>query len=125
MITLKKSEPKYTIPQLIAELFESRTVAHKQHLATNSYAFHKATDDYYSSVVDLVDGIVESYQGQKGIQIIPDPKLKNNNFVEYLQQLYDLCTATQSNCEYSDIVNDIDGIKSLINKTLYKIKILK
>lgn len=125
MITLKKQEPKYTIPQLVAELFESRTVAHKQHLATTSYAFHKATNTYYDEIVDLADSLIESYQGQKGIQPIPDPKLKNNNFAEYLVQLYDLCTATQSNCEYSDIVNDIDGVKSLISKTLYKIKILK
>lgn len=125
MITLKKQEPKYTIPQLVAELFESRTIAHKQHAATTSYAFHIATNDYYDAIVGLADSLIESYQGQKGIQPIPDPKLKNNNFAEYLQQLYDLCTVTQANCEYSDIVNDIDGVKSLINKTLYKVKILK
>lgn len=122
---LKKPEPKYTIPQLVVELFESRTAAHKAHLTTNSYAFHKATNDYYDGIVGLADDIAETYQGSKGIQTYGEPKLKNANFVEYLSQLYDLCTATQSGCELSNVINEIDNVKSLIASTLYKIKNLK
>lgn len=126
-ILLKKPETvvKYTVPQLVSELFESRTVAHKAHLITNSYAFHKATNDYYDGIVGLADDIAEEFQGIKGIQTYMDPKLKNANFVEYLTSLYDLCTATQDSCELSNVVNSIDEVKSLISSTLYKIKNLK
>ena len=114
-----------SIPQLVAELFESRTVAHEEHLKTSSYAYHKATNEYYDEIVDLADGIIEAYQGMKGIQVIPVAKLANPSFTEYLMQLYDICTATQASCEYSNIVNDIDDVKGLISSTLYKIKYLK
>ena len=45
----------------------SRTQAHVFHLQTPSFAEHKALNDYYNGIVDLVDGFVESYQGKYGI----------------------------------------------------------
>ena len=122
---IKPTEPKYCVFQLAAELFESRTQAHKEHLKTTSFAFHKATNDYYDAIVDLTDGLVESMQGYEGIKEIPDFKIKNTNFVQYLKELDAYCTNVQSACKYSNIINEIDNVKTLIASTLYKIINLK
>ena len=125
---IKKSEPKepeYSIPQLVVELFESRTQAHIEHLSTHSFAFHKATNDYYDEIVDLTDSIAESWTGLNSIPIYEEEKIKNTNFVEYLKTLYELCTKTQAKCEFSNVNNKIDEVKELISGTLYKINNLK
>ena len=125
---IKKSEPKepeYSIPQLVIELFESRTQAHIEHLTTTSFAFHKATNDYYDEIVDLTDSIAESWTGLNSIPIYEEEKIKNTNFVEYLKTLYELCTKTQAKCEFSNVNNKIDEVKELISGTLYKINNLK
>jgi len=51
----------------IGTLMQSRNQAHIYHLQTNSFAAHKALQEYYEEIVDLVDGLVESYQGKYGI----------------------------------------------------------
>ena len=125
---IKKSEPKepeYSIPQLVVELFESRTQAHIEHLSTHSFAFHKATNKYYDAIVGLADDIAEAYTGLTSIPKYEEEKIKNTNFVEYLKTLYELCTKTQAKCEFSNIVNTIDEVKDLISSTLYKINNLK
>jgi DNA-binding ferritin-like protein len=49
---------------LISYLLHSRSQAHVFHLqvtGAGSYAAHKALNGYYDSIVDLIDGLVESY----------------------------------------------------------------
>ena len=45
--------------------------------------------------------------------------------VEYLRKLYSMCEEVQEYCGYSEIINTIDEIKSLINSTKYKLIFLK
>ena len=52
---------------MISKLFHSRTQSHVFHLQTNSHSEHKALEGYYDEIVDLIDGITESYQGKYGI----------------------------------------------------------
>ena len=125
MLNIKKSEPKYTVPQLVVELFNSRTIAHIEHLTTTSFAAHKALNDYYDSIVGLADDIAESYTGLTSIPKYPESTLKSTNFVEYLKSLYTICTKTQESCEFSNINNSIDNVKDLISSTLYKLINLK
>ncbi len=53
--------------QFVSTLLASRTQAHIYHLQTPSFAAHKALNEYYEEIVDIIDGIVESYQGKYGI----------------------------------------------------------
>ena len=62
------------IEQLIAKVFSTRNCTHLAHWRTKSYAEHVALGDFYDSVVDLIDNLVECYQGNFGI--ISDVKLK-------------------------------------------------
>jgi len=53
--------------EMVCNILHSRNQAHVFHLQTQSFAEHKALNDYYDGVVALFDGIVESYQGKYGI----------------------------------------------------------
>ena len=75
--------------------FHSRTQAHVFHLRVKgpgAYAAHKALNDYYDGIVDLVDGLVESYQGKYGIIEFKDVKGIDNdasheNILKYFDNL--------------------------------------
>lgn len=49
--------------QLVGRVFSARNAAHLQHWATGSFAEHKALGDFYDSVIDKIDQIIEVYQG--------------------------------------------------------------
>jgi hypothetical protein len=44
----------------------SREQAHAFHLTTNSYAQHKALQNYYEGIVPLLDSWAEAYMGKYG-----------------------------------------------------------
>jgi hypothetical protein len=47
-------------------LMNSREQAHAFHLTTNSYAQHKALQNYYEGIVPLLDSWAEAYMGKYG-----------------------------------------------------------
>ena len=53
--------------EFFATLLHAATVAHQLHLQTRSFAEHKALDGFYKELPDLVDGLIESYQGKYGL----------------------------------------------------------
>ena len=118
---------------LISYLLHSRTQAHVFHLqvtGTGAFAAHKALNDYYDSIVGLVDGLVESYQGKYGIIT----NYSNYNLMSFtgIQQVVEYFTALNKTIEKlrvletqdSEIQNDIDTVITLINSTIYKLKYL-
>ncbi len=118
---------------LISYLLHSRSQAHVFHLqvtGAGSYAAHKALNDYYDSIVDLIDGLVESYQGKYGIIT----NYSNYNLMSFtgMQQVVEYFTALNKTIEKlrvleiqdSEIQNDIDTVVTLVNNTIYKLKYL-
>lgn len=55
------------IEELIYRVFETRNEAHIAHWTTSSFAEHKALEDFYDSVLDPLDELVENYQAAFGI----------------------------------------------------------
>jgi len=116
--------------EMISLLLHSRTQAHTLHLQTESYPEHKALNEYYDGIVDIIDGLVESYQGKYGII----KGYKSYDLVEYkstdttIKYLNDLCGKVEKLrdcCKDSYIQNQIDTVCELINSTLYKLRFLK
>jgi hypothetical protein len=116
--------------KLISYLFHSRTQSHIFHLQTQSFAEHMALNTYYDGIVDLIDGIVESYQGKYGIV----KGYSNFNLMEYnnaqqvIAYLKALCEAVYSAYEHIDdtyIQNQLDAITELIKSTIYKLENLR
>lgn len=117
-----------------SRLFHSSVQAHIFHLqaeGNGSFAAHKALNEYYDGIVDLLDGFIESYQGSYGI--IKGYKLENfqdspggDAVVSYFEDLLKYIEIeTPLIFSDSDLINIIDEIKTLIRSTLYKLKYLK
>ena len=116
--------------EMISLMLHSRTQAHTLHLQTKSYPEHMALNGYYDAVGDLIDGLVESYQGKYGI--IESYKTydlvsykSTENTIKYLQDLCKKIENLRDCCKDSYIQNQIDTVCELINSTLYKLRFLK
>ena len=116
--------------KLISYLMHSRTQAHVFHLQTNSFAEHMALNTYYDEIVELIDGLVESYQGKHGI--ITDYTnfgiLQYENtqqVIEYFEALCNGVYQTYESTEDSYIQNQLDTVTELIKSTMYKLTYLK
>ena len=79
----------HNITPLISLLFHSQVQAHIYHLQTDSYAQHKALNDYYDAIPDMIDSIVESFQGEYGIQrgYKSQPFLEDNSPIPYFENI--------------------------------------
>jgi hypothetical protein len=116
--------------KLVSYLFHSRTQAHVFHLQTPSFAAHKALNDYYDEIVELTDGLIESYQGKYGIIM----NYSNFNIMQYqsIEQVQEYFTALDNTIELlrqdtpdSYLQSQIDIVVELVRSTLYKLKYLK
>jgi len=128
-ISIEIPEPSNTMANFVSTLFASRTQAHIFHLQTPSFAAHKALNEYYDEIVDLVDGIIESYQGRYGIlrgyksegAWIED----EGSVVKYFEAL---CMYVEKNRNVlpqdSYIQNQVDEVVALLESTKYKLKFL-
>ena len=111
------------IAKAIGIMFMSRTYAHMCHLKTKSYATHKALDEFYTEIVDLVDDLAEAAQGQYGILDVPFVNMSGNvndpigGLQGHLKQL-DMC---MSNVDEDYLLSIYQEIQKLYRSTLYKL----
>jgi hypothetical protein len=95
------------------------------HHQTTSYAVHKALDNYYSEIVGLLDGLIESVSGiygrPTGYELVnPIDYQSPEQVIAYFQALYaEVQSERQVTFQESWIQNQIDGIAELIAETLY------
>lgn len=115
--------------ELLKRLLESREYTHGLHLQTNSYAQHKALEDFYENIVEHIDRLAEAYQGQFGI--IDDYEIKErdieNDAIKYFENLAEFVREKRDNEfdeEIKHLIAIIDEIEILIYTTLYKLKYL-
>jgi hypothetical protein len=117
--------------EYIGTLFQSRNQAHIYHLQTPSYAKHKALNKYYDGIIDVIDGLVEAYQGK--YDIITNYKMigtlkdlqSDNDIISYFEQLAKYCELKREKLpQDSYLKNHYDEVDSLIRSTLYKVKVL-
>lgn len=119
----------------IGTMLDAANAFHKLHLKVNgqgSYATHKALGKLYDEIREMIDGIAEGYQG--AAEVILDysvndhpPKVLNSveEAVSYIRELSAKVTMMQQEIPYTEIVNDLDNLKSLFNSTKYKLLFLK
>jgi hypothetical protein len=120
---------------LFSKLFESREMAHIYHLQVNgeqgSHAAHVALGEYYDGILDLIDTLIETYQGQYGIvdgyETIDTAETKTKEKVEYFEGLVEFVKHGRKAISLEDthLHSIIDDIVVLIYKTLYKLKFTK
>lgn len=122
---LKNLKRTVTPSEFFGKLFYSRNSMHLSHLTSQSYSEHIALNEYYEGLLDLIDDIIECYQGINGIVNISIPASVKEEPIKHLTDLLKFIDDNKKIFSDSAILNQIDEIKSLIQKTLYKLKNLK
>ena len=106
-------------------ILHSVTGSHMMHLATYSFAQHKALEAFYSAVGDLIDSFVEAYQGKyanrisyvSGFDVPEDPI----DYLTYLKDEVATLRVVDGFPKDSELQNITDEIASLIDGTLYQL----
>ena len=117
----------------VSELMNAATSFHKLHLkvtGTGSYAAHKALNDLYDTLPGHADDLAEGFQGaaEKLLSYTDEaPKVLGSveNALEYIRNLTEMVSGLQAKMPYSELVNDLDTIKSTLNSAKYKLLFLK
>lgn len=115
------------IARLIAILFLSREVAHREHLNTKSFSQHSALGSFYDEIIDNADAIAEAYQGRHGL-IGKIPMLTedaNGDIADVLEKhlgMIEKLRYTAVEKSDSAIQNLIDTAVETYLSTLYKLR---
>lgn len=130
LVSEQKEGKNGEFAEIISLLLHSRTQTHTLHLQTDSFSEHMALNGYYDGIGDLVDGLVESFQGKYGIiggytSYDIEGYKSTEATIKYLQGLCGKVDDLRDCCEDSYIQNQIDTVCELINSTLYKLRFLK
>ncbi len=116
--------------KLANKLFEARQMSHVYHLQTKNESEHRALNDFYDSILDKADSIIEVYQGQYGViegYDLITSAVKEKTSLEYLENLVKyLLTDGKKTIKPEDthLINILDEIVATTFKAIYKIKIL-
>lgn len=117
----------------VSELMNAATSFHKLHLKVQgigSYASHKALNELYDALPGHADDLAEGFQGaaEKLLSYEDNaPRILNSveEALSYSREIYNSICALQGVMPYSEIVNDLDTVKSTINSVKYKLLFLK
>ena len=117
--------------RIASMFFHSRTQAHVFHLRVKgpgAYAAHKALNEYYDGIVDLIDGLVETYQGKYGLIEFKEVNGMDNdasaeNIIKYFDNLCKFLEKERKaeNLQDSWIQNELDNVAALLYETKYKL----
>jgi DNA-binding ferritin-like protein len=124
------------VAKLGYKFMDAASCFHKLHLKVKdlgSFAAHKALGDLYEALPDHADTLIEGYQGavERIVECSHEEEYSKKvcNSVEdalsYIRELTSEVNELQAMMPYSEIVNDLDNVKSALNSAKYKLKFLK
>lgn len=117
-----------TVEEFFGTLQESVVATWRKHLKTKKYSSHMALDEYYKEAPELIDALIEGWQGTHDkIENYTD-LLAGKEFetaVDYLTELRKITKEGRSLMDSSELESDTDAILSLIDGVIYKLKELK
>jgi|688.fasta_scaffold914750_2 DNA-binding ferritin-like protein len=132
---LEPSTEGKDVSNFFSKLFESREMAHVYHLQVRgdegSFARHEALGKYYEEVLEIIDDVIEVYQGQYGIvenyDVIDTSGTKSKEPVDYFEELAEYVKHARKCITNEDTHTHslLDDIVVLIYKTLYRLKFNK
>lgn len=114
------------IEQLITRTFQARDIAHRAHWKTKSFAEHMALGEFYDAVIDKIDDIVETYQGQYGLVGTFGVKVEamgQSDITAFLTAEAEWIEANRDEIAKGStaIENLLDNLLETYNRTLYKL----
>lgn len=117
----------------VGELMNAATSFHKLHLkitGIGSFSGHLALNELYDALPGHADTLAEQFQGAAEKLLEYDdsaPRALNTiqEALSYCREISSMISDLQSQMPYSEIVNDLDMIKSTVNSIKYKLLFLK
>lgn len=115
-----------TIEQLFGTLVECSAATWKKHLKTSNRVKHEDLNDFYNDMPELVDTLIEAYQGlfgkvDKYENLLADAS--DMTALEYLEALHDICKSGRDLLQgETELESDMDAVLDLISSTMYKIR---
>jgi DNA-binding ferritin-like protein len=118
------------IVEMVSKLRFSVEQTQVYHWQSQSLSEHKALNRYYDGIPDIVDGIVESYQGKYGIQTgYKMFELRDysspEEVINFLKKIVEDVESLRQSIKESYIQNQIDNVIELTETTIYKLENLK
>jgi DNA-binding ferritin-like protein len=117
---------------MIAHSQALTTSVHQLHLKVTgpgSFSAHKALNEFYDGMPDLVDAVAEQYQGARE-KLLDFPAVSPykcgsvQEAISHMKELYTEVVELQKIMPFSEVVNQLDEVKSLISSTKYKLMFL-
>ena len=117
---------------MIAHSQALTTSVHQLHLkitGPGSFAAHKALNEFYDGMPGLVDAVAEQYQGARE-KLLDFPAVSPykcgsvQEAISHMKELYTEVVELQKLMPFSEVVNQLDEVKSLISATKYKLMFL-
>jgi len=117
-----------TVEEFFGTLQESVVATWRKHLKTKKYSNHMALDEYYKDAPELIDALIEGWQGthdkiENYVDLLKDKEF--DTAVDYLTELRKITKEGRKLMDSSELESDTDSILSLIDGVIYKLKELK
>lgn len=116
-----------SIVEIVSYFNDAKQQAIVWHQQTTSFSEHKALNEFYDEIVDLLDDLSESYAGIYG-RLTPYEVsdlmdwTSTEDTIKYYKGCYEwLQTERKSAPQDSYIQNQLDEITQLLGSTLYKL----
>lgn len=121
------------VSSCVSELMNAAVSFHKLHLkvtGVGSYAAHKALNDLYDALPGHADDLAEGYQGAaekllEYSEIAPKTLSSVAEGISYIRDMVSMVSGLQAKMPYSELVNELDNVKSTLNSAKYKLNFLK
>ena len=114
-----------TIGSFFGTLQECVTITWRLHLKTRKHHIHVTLNEFYDKAIDIVDDIIEQYQGICGVVEEPFANCITGDGKTECEYLTELKVFVENNkCvlgSHSEIDSTIDEFLALIDSTIYKI----
>lgn len=116
----KKPTESNDVVEYIGELIESVGIIHAMHLTTKSWIRHKALDEYYKDMPELIDVFVEAYISNGEFEIVPKFDIEYSGAEDVLNHLYVSGMTIHSKLS-PDLTNPLEDILTKFKTVLYKL----
>jgi len=118
------------VEELFGTLQQSIVEEWRKHLKTSKYSKHMALDEFYKDMPELVDALIEGYNGHAQTKVTDFKNVldaEKLDALQYLEELHELCQSGYDLMpeDAPEVKANLDAVKDKIDAVMYKVRELK